>query len=285
MKATFKSTTAAVVLFAAIGATASFAQTVTYEKGDLLIGFQAHAENSPGINQNFVFNLGSAAGFKNNSTHLGFNNPIANIGSSLSGLYGTDWFERGDMSWGAVGLREAIPAFGSSEPIIDGDSKGVFYVSRESTGVGESTAWAALTRSSAASLSTRVTGLTHNSSKVSGTFAMQDAAEGTGGLGAVIQASLENSWSSRVQAPGEASFGFFTGGIEGSLGLVSEYAYLDIYRLTPDGVAPSWVVTLAIDSMGNVYAVPEPSTYAMLIGASVLGLVLVRRLRSKKAAV
>lgn len=272
-------------MFAAIGATASFAQTVTYEKGDLLIGFQAHTENSQGINQNFMFNLGSAAGFKDSSTHLGFSSPIANIGSNLESIYGPNWFTRSDLSWGAIGLREAVPGFGSMEPIIDGDSKGVVYVSKESTGVGESTAWAGAARSQIAALSTRITGLTHNSSKVSGTFAMQDAATGTGGMGAIVDSSLDNSWSVRVPGPGEYSFGYFLGGIEGSLGLSSEYAYLDIYRLAPDGLDSTWVVTLAIDSMGNVYAVPEPSTYAMLIGTCVLGLVFVRRLRSKKAAV
>lgn len=288
MKATFKSSAAAVVLFAAIGATASFAQTVTYDAGDLLIGFQAHTPNSPGVTQNFMFNLGSAASFKDASTHLGYSSPIANVGSQLEALYGANWFTRSDLSWGAIGLRAPIPGYGTgNNPIIDGDGTGTIYVSKESTGVQESTPWGAMTRSQAAVLSSRIVSLTHASSEVSGTFSKQDAAAGTNGFGAIVDASLENSWSTRVPGPGEYSFGFFQGGIEGSFGLSSEYVFLDIYRYTPDGIDPNWVVTLAIDSIGNVYAisaVPEPSTYAALIGVAAMGLVFYRRSRSKKVA-
>lgn len=282
MKATFKTSATAVVLFAAIGVSSSFAQTVTYNPGDIVIGFQAHTENSPGVNQNFLFNVGASAGYKNGSLTLGYDTPIANIGSQLEATYGANWFTRSDVSWGAIGMRTTIQNFGDTGPIIDGDGKGVIYVSKEATGVGESTAWAAIGRGTASTLSSRVGSLLHISSDVSGTFSKQQAADGTNGLGVFVNASAENSWSGRVPGPGESSFGSFAGGIEGSLGTVGQYAYLDIYRITPDGIDPTWVVTFAIDSLGNVYAVPEPSTYAAILAIGAIGVAVVRR-RNRKA--
>lgn len=282
MKIRFKTTAALVAMFAAIGSSTSFAQTVTYNPGDLIIGFQATVPGSTGFSENFMLNVGSAAGYNNGAMPLSLTSPIANIGSQLTSVYGADWFSRGDLNWGAIGVRQKIAGIGSTGPIIDGDGRGVIYASREATGIGESDAWNAFSRTLAANVSGKVEA-TLLFPVEGGSFNGQDAVVGTNGLGAIVTASLDNSWSN--QNKNGYSFTGFEGGIEGALSLSGlDLAYLDIYRVTPDGIAPTWVVTLALDSAGNVYAVPEPSTYAAVIGAAGLLLVIARRARRNKVA-
>lgn len=282
MKNRLKTTATLVALFAAIGSTASFAQTlVTYNPGDLVIGFQAKTPGSTGANQNFMLNIGSAAAYNNGQMPLSMENPVANIGDQLSSIYGADWFARGDLNWGAIGMRQMITLYGPTTPVIDGDGLGVIYASKEATGIGESTPWGAFARATAANTSTRVWSLLEGNV---GGFDQATAIDGFDGYAAIVNSALDNSWSSHNGDSGW-SFNGFQGGVEGSLGQVGDFVYLDIYRVTPDGIAPDWVVTLALDSAGNVYAVPEPSTYAALIGAAGLALVITRRVRRNKKAI
>ena len=81
----------------------------------------------------------------------------------------------------------------------------------------------------------------------------------------------------------------FTAGTIGSYGAAGAVdGAIDLYRIlqTTTGASPSGTVgtgtfltTLTIDSSGNVSAVPEPSTYALLGLGAVVGFIAIRRKR------
>jgi hypothetical protein len=59
------------------------------------------------------------------------------------------------------------------------------------------------------------------------------------------------------------------------------YSALDLYQATgaAGSVSEQFLGTLALTTGGEVFftAVPEPSTYAMILGAAALGFVMMRR--------
>ncbi len=275
---------------AVIGSLTVSAQVVTYSQGDLLVGFRA--TGGEGAETTFVYNIGSSTSFRDNPSK-----GLANIGTQLAATYGSDWYTRSDVSWGVIGVySNGNPQFDTN--VVNGDPASTIYASKASSGFGTSTAWGsgtAFTRAQVVGAATQVVSFAHTGTQVAGTFAFQTAAANTGGLGAFVDASASNDWSTYTSP--SADFGLFTGGIEGTFNTGTSFAYLDIYRIlsTTTGADPtgtlgrgSYETTIYIDSTGQLFAgasaVPEPSTYAALFGAAAITVAGFRRRHTSRKA-
>jgi hypothetical protein len=295
MKTTSNHWPAKAALFALAGAvigslTTASAAVVTYSQGDLLVGFRA--SGGTGADTTFVYNIGSSTGFRDNG-----NQGLASIGNQLAATYGSDWYTRSDVSWGVIGVRSnANPQFDAT--VVNGDPVSTVYASKSSTGFGTSTAWGAGTafvRSQVVLAANDVAGFAHIGSEVAGTFAFQQEAAGTNGRGAFVATSAENDWANYTS--GSTDFTIFTGGIEGTFGTGTGFAYLDVYRIlsTTAGANPtgilgrgSYETTIYIDATGQLFAgtsaIPEPSTYAAFFGVAALTLAGFRRRHASRKA-
>ena len=274
-----------------IGGLSATAQVVTYSQGDLLVGFRA--SGGTGASTTFVYNIGSSTGFRDNPDQ----GSLANIGTQLAATYGNDWYTRSDVSWGVIGVHNnANPQFDTS--VVNGDPVSTIYASKTSTGFGTSTAWgstSAFSRAAVVSAATQVVSFAHTGSKVNGTFAFQDAAQGTDGFGAFVQTSANNDWA--FYTSGSTDFTIFTGGIEGTFNTGEDFAYLDVYRIlsTVTGAVPtgvrgvgSYETTIYIDSTGQLFAgtssIPEPSAFGAIAGLAVIGMACFRRRHTSRKA-
>ncbi len=273
---------------AVVGAMSASAAVVTYSQGDLLVGFRA--SGGTGASTTFVYNVGSSVGFRDN----GSQGLLANVGTQLSATYGNDWYTRTDVSWGVIGVRSnANPQFDTT--VVSGDPVSTIYASRATTTAGTSTPWGtgtAFSRSAVVSSATDVVSFAHTGTQVTGTFSFQEAAADTGGRGAFVATSSVSDWADYTS--GSTDFTIFTGGIEGTFGTGNAFAYLDLYRIlsTTSGANPtgtlgrgSYETTFSINSSGQISAsaIPEPSTYAALVGFAALAVVGFRR-RSRSNA-
>jgi hypothetical protein len=149
-------------------------------------------------------------------------------------------------------------------------------------------------RSQLVNAATQIVSFAHTGSQVAGTFSFQNAASGTGGLGAFVPTSVTNDWANYT-AP-SSDFGLFTGGIENNFGNGVVISYLDLYRIlaTTSGALPtgtlgrgSYEGTFSINSSGIITAIPEPSAAVALAGMISLAFVGTRRraVRKLKTAV
>jgi len=285
---TLKGALLAIAGTVALAASAS-AQTVTYTNGDLLVGFRA--SGGVGSDTTFVYNLGSSVSYRDGL----FSGVRANVGTQLSATYGADWYTRSDVSWGVIGaVNNLNPQLDTT--VVNGDPGSTLYASKAATGIQTSTAWGsgtAFTRSQVVSAATQVVSFTHTGSQVAGTFAFQTAAANTGGLGAFVNTSATNDYANYTTP--SADFSLFTGGIEGTFGTSTEFAYLDLYRVlaSTSGASPtgtvgrgSYETTFSINSAGQISvasAIPEPSSFASIAGVIALGVIGTRRRRSVQA--
>ena len=213
--------------------------------GDLYLGFEA--AGGTGATANLVFDLGSATSF---------NSLSGAIGDDLAATYGANWYSRSDLFYGVIG---------SVSPALNGDPINTLYGS-DASGTG---AW---NRASAAAQGTVVAKIKTMQSQIA-----TDLANGQGGLasGVVIMNNTEGGSWGAYSSIGNTSFGSFNGSVEALVG-----STLDLYRMAPGVGQGGYVGSLVIDQTGNVAAVPEPATYA-LMGLSALVLIVAYR---RKAA-
>ncbi len=290
MKTSRISTTAKVAILAiagsVVGALSASAQIVSYTNGDLLLGVRA--SSGTGSATNFVFNLGASTAFRDNPEQ----GVVGNIGTFLSATYGSDWFSRSDVSWGVIAAwNNNNPAFDPG--ISNGDPSGTIYASRASIGYGTSTAWGtptAFTVTQVLQAATPMTGFAHSGNQVNGTFAFQNAIEGSALRGAYVNSTAGSSWTAYTSP--NADFTIFTGGIEQSFGGAGESSFVDLYRILATNSDPeelgtrgvgTYVSTISIDQDGLVSVgtapIPEPSAFAALAGFAALGCAALRRRR------
>ena len=99
------------------------------------------------------------------------------------------------------------------------------------------------------------------------------ATANSAGRGIIYPDASPNSWEFWNPQPGGPSFTIYTGSIEGAFGTAASVVQLDLYRILnrTAGANPSGPVgtgtyetTFTIDASGNINAVPEPSTFALL---------------------
>ncbi len=248
----------------------------TFTNGDMILGFQA--TGGVGATKNVFFNLGAGTAARDNAS-IGL---LGNISTTLTAVYGANWYSRTDVYFGAVGnLRgNANTGFGSA-PAVNNDPSRTFYLSTPTVNVGEGTFIAAATYPSA-SLGAGATNLSGMETMIVGLTTEGDGA-------AILDQGTQpvewsNGWTSWNPTPG-AAFNVFTGGVQQNFGKVGSNTYADIQRVlsTNTGAVPTGVIgggtyetTLAIGSNGNISLVPEPSSSLL---AAVAGIALTFRRR------
>ncbi len=261
------------------GAVAVQAQTVTAGLNNLILGFRATGGTGAAVN--LEVNLGSVSQFYN---VLG--NPISLTGLSvadLSAAYGSNWFNRSDLFWGVAGTTgSAVGTTVNGATIV---TKTLWGTATETTLGVQSTAWNRLgTFSQQGPANTIATLYSGGIGSLNGA-----TATGNSATAALLDTSLAGSWS-KQEGTNAAAFGSqmskssFENGTPGSSVAVS-----DLYELQPGSGAGSYLGSFALTEGGLSYAgsaagaaaVPEPSTYAAILGALALGLAALRRRRAK----
>lgn len=259
-------------------ATQAASAALTFNNGDLILGFQA--SGGTGATQNVFFNLGSPIAYRNGTNPSG---TIGNINTTLEATFGKGWYDRADLYFGVIGNLNANANTGlGSRGAVDGDPSRTFYISRATNTAGSASLIQAGTYSGA---NLGAAGTTF--SGMEGIFPnLTTEADGAAILSSSSQpVEWNNSWTARNPIGGGA-FGIFTGGIQQNFGKAGSSTFVDLQRVlsTNTGASPvgtvgggTYETTFAISNTGNISAIPEPST--TLLGA--LGVIaLLRRRRA-----
>lgn len=239
----------------------------TFTNGDLILGFQA--TSGQGATQNVFFNLGAGTAARDNAS-IG---SLGNISTTLSSVFGANWYSRSDVYFGVIGNLRGNPNSGfQSAPAVAGDPSRTFYLSTPTVDVGEGTLIAASAYPSSA-LGSAATNLTGTETMIVGLTTEVDGA-------AILNQAAQpvewaNGWTAWNPTPG-ASFGVFTGGIQQNFGKAEAYTSVDLQRVlsTNTGATPTGVVgggtyetTFRIGSDGSISAIPEPSSSLLAVVA------------------
>lgn len=258
-------------------ATQAASAAFTFNNGDLILGFQATA--GTGSTKNVFFNLGSPIAYRDGTNPGG---AIGNISTTLSSVYGANWYDRSDVYFGVIANLNTESPTGFDNPgQVGGDPSRTFYLSAPATAPGSGMSYAPNTFASS-SLGTAGTNLAGLEANLPGFTTEADFA-------AILDQGTQpvqwnNSWTIRNPTPG-ASFGTLTGGIQQNFGKVTDSTYVDLQRVLASntGANPTGVIgggtyetTFAIGRNGSITAVPEPST-ALLGTLGVLALLRRRR--------
>jgi hypothetical protein len=271
----------AIAMGSALAASSAFGANFAFTNGDLILGFQATA--GTGSTKNVFFNLGSGVSARNG---VGMGTELGNIGTTLSGVFGANWYTRSDIWFGVLGNLNGNPNSGiGNRAAVDGDPSRTFYLSRAATTAGSASLIAAGTFSSAnlGSAGTTLGGmegfLPNLTAQADGSAILDQSTNPT---------EWNNSWtqwnpiSSGAQG---ASLGIFTGGVQQTFGQSGSETFIDLQRVlsTNTGANPTgtvgggtYVTSYSIDNTGAISMVPEPSS-TLLIGVAGLGLALRRR--------
>jgi len=260
---------------------AAKADTITYSTGDVLLGLRLYSTANSNDTSDVVIDLGSYTQFTNKTfTSL-------DISAALITLAGTNWNTSTNISWGLIGYTGTPGATGAT---------GVQILASQGQVNGSTTAYANISKTNASSVTNAISDFT-------GTFGFNGATsnDGTGkGIVTTGPDGIKYSWSNLVlntdpvngtgsalsfNVPTASSSVFEANGDDSKT--LSNTA-LDLYLINgqnKNATGDSTLVdTLAISSSGilSLQAVPEPSTYAMMVmgGLGVMGLF---RRRSLKA--
>lgn len=248
----------------------------TFTNGDIILGFQATA--GQGATKNVFFNLGAGTAVRDNAG-IGL---VGNISTTLTSVYGANWYTRTDLYFGAVGnLRGNTNTGIGSAGAVNGDPSRTFYLSTPTVNPSEGTLIAAAAYPGSA-LGSAATNLSGTETMIVGLTTEGDGA-------AILDQGAQpvewsNGWTTWNPTPG-ASYGVFTGGVQQSFGQGGSNTYADIQRVlsTNTGATPTGVIgggtyetTIAIGSNGSISMIPEPST-SLLAAAAGIALVVRRR--------
>ena len=258
-------------------ATQAASAAFTFTNGDLILGFQA--TGGTGSTQNVFYNLGSPIAFRDGSNPSG---NIGNINTTLTSVFGSNWYTRTDLYFGVIGNLNGNANTGiGSKAAVDGDPSRTFYLSLAAATPGSGSLYAANTYSGSqlGSAGTTLGGLEANlpgfTTEADGAAILTQSTQPT---------EWNNSWTVRNPTPG-AAFGVFTGGIQQNFGKAGTSTYVDLQRVistttgsTVAGVVGggAYVTTFSIGSDGSISAIPEPST-TLLCALGVLALLRRRR--------
>lgn len=235
-----------------IGTSGASAANFTFNNGDIILGFQA--SGGDGTTKNVFFNLGSGIAHRDNG-NLG---NLGNISASLSAAFGSNWFNRTDIHFGAIGNLNFAPNSGiGSLGAVSGDPSRTFYVSRAATTSGSSLPWTNYNTNALGTAGSTLAGM----ESVVQTLTAQ--ADGAGILDQNLNSTAwENGWSKYNPTAGPA-FTIFNGGIQQTMGSGGSSARIDIQRILPTntGANPSGTVgtgsyetTIIIGNDGSITA-------------------------------
>ena len=271
----------AIAMGSALAASSAFGANFAFTNGDLILGFQASA--GTGSTQNVFFNLGSGVNARDG---VGAGTVKGNIGTTLTGVFGANWYTRSDVWFGVLGNLNGNPNSGiGNRPAVNGDPSRTFYLSRAATTAGSASLIAAGTFSSSnlGSAGTTLGGmeafLPNLTAQADGSAILDQSTSPT---------EWNNSWTQWnpiVSGAQGASLTIFTGGVQQSFGQAGSETFIDLQRVlsTNTGASPTgtvgggtYVTSYSIDNTGAITMVPEPSS-TLLVGVAGLGLALRRR--------
>ena len=216
----------------------SNAAPVTWQSGDILLGF--HALNTPN-SYDLVFDLG------NNSAIQSFSS--MDISTSMTDVFGSGWATRTDIYWAAAG----------------GASGNKNIVMSQAFDASHATPWVSLGNgNSSVGGSVANAGTRYNSDVASSNFIGNGVKEATSDSTQLWEGYLNNSFG-------------FTGSLNsGTIETLIDTG-LDIYALgTVRNGQGTLLNSIAIQG-GNIVAIPEPSTYALLGFGALLLVIAYRR--------
>jgi hypothetical protein len=270
-----------IVMGSALAASSAFGATFAFTNGDLILGFQA--SGGTGNTKNVFFNLGSGVSARNG---VGMGTTLGNIGTTLTGVFGSNWYTRSDVWFGVVGNLNGNPTSGvGSRTPVAGDPSRTFYVSKAASTPGSGFLYGAstFTSSSLGTAGTTLGGmeafLPNLTLEADGAAILDQTAKPT---------EWNNSWTKWNPIVGGAqggSLNTFTGGVQQTFGQSGTETYIDLQRIlaTNTGASPTGVVgggtyvtSYSIDNTGIIKMIPEPSS-TLLVGVAGLGLALRRR--------
>jgi hypothetical protein len=257
----------------------SNAQTINLDKSggaltynNLIMGFRS--TGSTGSTFNLTVDLGLITDYTSGGTFADGNmHQITNLGSTdIASTYGSGWASDSAITWGVAAAKGAA-------------SKIVYATSAETTIGTVSTPYDSTVVSARNTAGGLIQGVLNG-------FDGQTGLSG-GSYSAQVTASNGDSWSSLEFQQAGNSFGAFdTAVFENGTNFGSNnYIVSDLYKIAGSGV--TYVGSFGLASDGKLYysssaasfsAVPEPSTYAAILGVAALGFVAVRRRRQARLA-
>ena len=250
---------------------------------DVILGFRVSTGGT-----NLAIDLGQMTGYSAGSTTI-LGNLLGNTTTSgatsafgltagtntVDAIYGSTWNTNASLLWAAVG---ALNDGSTNTDTLFGTAKAN---SSLLNGSASSVGWTAASDSSQAGGTSKIQ-VVYNSF---GTSTFRTSTE-----------TATGAWTKQLKpASGTVGFGWFnpyTSKLENSTNITASYVASDLYLMAPTDTATNagttFLGTLAILSNGNVEfiaAVPEPSTYAALLGLGTLAIVAIRRRRQAAVAV
>jgi len=244
----------------------AFAQAVT---SDLILGFRDDGSDGGSATTNTTIDLGQVSTFENTSIYSPGITTATGINLVTDGLgttYGSGFLTDTGLFYGVVGATGNTVA--TRELYVSANATGSAL-----NGTPNSTPWIVQSTTSQSVQASKFLTLYANNPG------------GFNGI-ATIATSDSRSWSSLGDMAGGTAFGAYTPDSAFEQNPVGNAA--DLYDLNPHNNLHNPAVflgTFSIDSTGNLdftaaaAAIPEPATYAAILGAAVLGVALVRRRR------
>jgi hypothetical protein len=251
-------TTAALATTALLSAGTSARATLTYNPGDLFLGFQ-----KTGTATDLLVNIGNISLFSQLNGATFTVNLGGSIGDDLTDTFGASWNTTSTLFWSVSGTTFATL----------GDLNTIYLTKARGTNVNnQSSPWISNTNNGQGDQVALLQGL-------AGAYRDNGVATGNSTTATLQSTGLANSYASFTQG---TSSDFQWGNIEGRFNNGTAGSVLDLYRVTPslDSTPATYLGKFTIDNSGIVTytsAVPEPSTYGFLIGAGLVFLIIIRR--------
>jgi len=265
---------AALLALAGGGLTAT-AQTVTSGLNDLVLGF--YATGGTGATTDLEVDLGNVSQFYG----VGGTLTLSSLNTDLSSTYGSSWNTRTDLFWGVVGTTGSANGTTINSNTIAAKTiwGGSLNLGSGSTPWNKSSTFTQQTTANA--VATLYSGA---SGSLNGATALSDNT-----AGALISNALAGSWTKQEGSSNTLAFGS-TFNPRSSFDITTNiaagsFAAADLYEVQPGTGAGTELGTFALSSGGNLTygaslgaaTVPEPSTYAAILGATMLGFVSLYR--------
>lgn len=247
---------------------------LTYNDGDLFLGFRA--TGGTGSSVDYLVDLGSYSQFTNASTP--FTLSLGSIGADLDAQYGS-WQNRADFLWSVSGVQKVANTYSANTMFVTN-----MHTTNLTLGVQDSTAWTRPGVSTAQSPALKMQNMGSYFAMGSG---QPSAVESTNSSFALIQPTgNSNSYRSffpgGLNTTGSSDFGLFNSanGIEGNFGAGAAGTVLDLYTVVPGSGASQFTGTFSISNNATVTftPVPEPASFAA-IGGGLAVLASIRRRR------
>ncbi len=246
--------TTALALLGAVLTTGAHATPITYNIGDIILGFETTGGNSSGGTKNLLVDIGQYSNLASFSTF--------NIAGDLNTVFGTGNWSSGQISFGAFGVT------------LSGTHYSNIYETATSNTLKPVASSSQTTKQDYGVL-TSTTGIGYQN------LTLSVNSNAWTGYGVEQSSSTTGAWGS--YNPSDSAFGVAGDSIDGTIG-----SSLNLYDKVYGGagtVVPT-PYTVSVDALGNinVASVPEPASYALLGLASLVLAITYRRFSRKTQA-